>query len=345
MGLAYSNGPIRYEAIPASPPEDFIAALDPILLDCGWVKLGTYGDLGFEYLITSPGQTLRARCRIWFPDDAAWPDCLALQFLSAVNPAIEGFVHHFVAGFTNMFPEDDRGFSQYAVWADVCQIFIGAVHPRSWELFPRAVQGGVPFASGKVEATPMCAAQTPPPSEATNELWWSAGDDSGVYDEIFAPGSSANFRNSYFCQKFSFCHNQLLVNAEIGSPTIPTEANALQVAIVRSAINWNSLVKDWPYGFVYPDMSPLANNPLLVYNATIYGELWDAVLISRPMDLGETEQIHETDLGRTTNWVNYMNAHGVSISTFEERNEGKCASILLLLEAEPVEVEEMNVAH
>lgn len=347
MGLAYTNGPIRYGTVPASPPEDFIAAIDAMVLDAGWTKLGPYEDNGFEYQIQSP-QALLARCRIWFPDDAAWPNCLAIQFFSAIDPDIQGMVHHFVAGFENTFEGDDRGFTHYVVWVNMCQLFIGAVHPRSWEKFPRAVQGGIPFAAGAVTGTPECQAQTPAPPETTQELWWSAGDDSGVYDEISTlPGSMANFRNSYFCQKFSFCHNSQLVNAAIGNPTIPTENLALQVAIVRSAIDWNALTISWPLGFVYPDMSPLANNPLLVYNATIYGELWDAVLISRAMDLEEPEQIYESDANRTTNWRNYMNSAGIFISNFTVRNEGSCASILLLDEDQPDEPipSEVNVAY
>jgi hypothetical protein len=342
VGLAFSDSDIRRATIVASPPATFIANLDAILLDVGWTKLDDYEN-GFLYQLQSP-QSLLARCRIWFPDDGAWPNCLALQMLSAADPDVVGTVHHFVAGYTAEFEGDTRAFGLYVVWADVCQLFIGASHTSSWQTIPRAVACGIPHAYGSVMATEQCSKQTPPPPEITNELWWSAGDDFGTYQDL---GSAANFRNSYFCQHSSFCHNLELENQHFTSATIPAETPSLQLGIVRSAINWNVGQNDWPSGFIWPDGAPLANNPLVIHQGKIYGQLWDAVLVSRPMALEASEQIYESDYDRTTSWHNYSRSRSIQISTFDSRDEGKCSSLLLLDEqpAPPVEIETGNIAY
>ena len=344
--LAYTDGNIRYETLAVDPPEDFLDALDAILLDVGWTKISAY-DNGWLYQLESP-QELLVRCRIWNPAiDATYTrPHFALQFLSASDPLVTGHVHRFFAGWTPLFTGDTREFTEYRIWANQCSLYIGAVHPDPRNNQPRAVQGGIPYAYGATEQTPECAAENPAPTEATNELWWSAGDDSGTYDEFASfPSCAMNFRNNYWGQRYSLCHNGTVVNRVLGTPTLENETSALQLAILRASYYWNPLIEAWPDGFVRRDMTPLASEPFLIHNATIFGELYDAVLVSRPMEFDAPETIWETDTGRVTEWVNYSKASVAILTSARDTAEDKCASLLLLIEKHDSDTPPLNVAY
>jgi hypothetical protein len=345
VALAYTDANIRYETLAVDPPEDFIDALDAILLDVGWEHVSVYEN-GWLYQLESP-QELLVRCRIWNPAvDATYTrPHFALQFLSASDPLTTGHIHRFFAGWEPDFEGDTREFTEYKVWANRCSIFIGAVHPDPRDNQPRAVQGGIPYAYSATSPTPECAAENPAPEE-TNELWWSAGDDTGTYDETAPfPSCAMNFRNNYWCQRYSLCHNGTIVNRVLGTPTLANETSALQLGILRAAYYWNPLIEHWPDGFVRRDMTPLATEPFLIDNGIvfaglyntgiIFGELYDAVLVSRPMELDAPETIWETVAGRVTEWVNYSQASVAILSSARDTAEDKCASLLLLLDAHP----------
>lgn len=347
MALAYTDSLIRYETVAVEPLADFIAALDAILVDVGWEKISAYEN-GWLYQLASP-QELTARCRIWNPavDATYTKPHFALQFLSAVDPLKVGHVHRFFAGWAPLFGGDTREFTHYNVWANQCSLFIGAVHPESRDNQPKAVQGGIPYAYGATEQTPECGAENPPPAEATNELWWSAGDDEGTYRQFPAgPTAALSFRSCYYAMRYSFCHNGAVTNFDTENPTLPVEANLLQLGILKASYYWTGQTYTWAEGFVYPDLLPLASEPYLIHNARIYGELYDAVLLTKPMALDTNESIYESEFLRTTDWVNYSYHSGIFISTFRERDEAECSSLLLLTGTEGGGVVEvLNVAH
>lgn len=346
MGLAYTNLPVTSTLITATPPLTFLSALNSLLVAVGWTRLGNY-DNGSYYQIDSP-QGLRARVRIWYVNTPTSPNCFVLQCYSHADPLTVGLEHRFVAGKTEAFPGDGSAFTTYRVWANCCQLFIGAAHPFSWlETWPRAVECGVPHSYQATTPTPLCTRETPA-SSMTNELWFSAGDDNGqTFDVLGMTGEArVNFRNSFFCQRYTLVHNgNVLFAGDTGNPTVPVEANAFQLDILRSNFNWPGTYGYFSNGFTRPDGSPLAYNPMLSYQGYIFGELWDACLLSVPMGIDTTEDIFESQRGITTRWINYARSHGVQVGTFESRDEGRCYSLLLLTgPPEQTDLSRMNIA-
>jgi hypothetical protein len=353
VGLALTEGEIRFAQIPALPQADFLAAVEVLVLECGWVRLGDYLN-GSEYKLTSL-QSLTCRCRIWFPVDTVYSTRphFAMQFLSDAVPASAGYVHHFFAGWAPLFTGDTREFTHYEVWCNQVSIFIGAVHPDPRNNQPRAVQGGIPWGTGATAPTPECGAQTPPPEVETNELWWSSGDDAGVYNEFATDASCVwSFRSQHVAMRYSLMHNGTLTNitnliypAE-GAITLAKEEDALQLGILKTAILWSQLTQQFPDGFIYRDRTPLALTPFLIHKGHILGQLYDAALISRPYALDEVETIVETELGRVTRWQNYMRADeaGIYFSTFFLRNEAETHGLLLLQSTQLPFEEEVNLA-
>lgn len=346
MAVAYTSKPTAYLQIAANPPLTFLSNLKALLLSVGWVWVSAY-DNGDLYQIESP-QHLKARVRIWYPNSTAYPNCFAIQMQSANFPATVGFTHHFLAGYTG--PDSGAVFSSYAVWANCCQLFIGAVHTAPWYgNLLRAVQCGVPYTLLPTEVTPECEERgTTPP--ITNELFWSSGDDTGSGWGVFtSPPSLANFRNSFFCQRYTLYHDTTDMSNNAGTPYTGVEAQLLQLCILRSNYYWNALTNTWPEGFVRQDLTPLAYDPLLASQGFIFGQLWDAVLVSKPMALEAREDIIETEPKEIfTKWSNYSLSHSIQISFSRDADEGRCYALLLLLE--PPEITDltgagMNVAY
>jgi len=346
MGLAYTNLPTDSVLIAATPPLTFLSDLNTLLVSLGWTRLGDYLT-GSYYEIESP-QGLKARVRIWYVDTPTSPNCFTLECYSHADPLTVGLEHRFVAGYAGI-PGDPKNFSTYRVWANCCQLFIGAVHAQSWvDRWPRAVQCGVPHSYQATAPTPLCTRETPA-SQMTNELWFSAGDDNGQDFSISGMNGTTrvDLRNSFFCQRYTLVHNgNVLYSGDIGNPTVPVEANALQLDILRSNFNWNATFTYFSNGFTRPDGSPLAYNPLLSFQGYIFGELWDACLLSIPMTIDTTEDIFESETGITTRWINYAKAHPVDISTFVTRDEGRCYSLLLLKDPpEQTDTSRTNIAY
>jgi hypothetical protein len=324
----------------ATPPLTFLSNLHTLLLSMDWGWLNAYETNGNEYLVESP-QGLKARVRIWYVDTLASPNCFILQVASAANPLIAGAQHRFIAGKVADFPGDTTVFTHYRVWANCCQLFIGADHPESWlEKWPRAVQCGVPHSYQVTTPTPECAALGTQ-GGMTSELWFSAGDDTGAdFDILGMTGiTKVNFRNSYFAQRFALVHNGNFLTGDAGTPLPGVEANNLQLCILRTNFYWNAIYGYFSDGFRRFDGSPLAYTPMLCFQGFIFGTLWDACLLSIPMTLDATEDISETLSDKlsppgplTTHWRNYCDSHGIFLSTFTKTDEGRTFSLLLLKE-------------
>lgn len=343
MALAYTNKPCTYVQIAATPALAFLATLKTTLLGVGWQWVSAY-DNGDLYQIQSP-QGLKVRVRIWYPNAAPYVDCFALQLQSANFPSTVGYVHHFIAGYSAA-PVAAQ-FTHYAVWANCCSLFIGAVHANpAYGALIRAVHCGVPFTVLATEPTPECAEQRAT-APLTNELWWSAGDDTGTGLDIGSgPPPAADFRNSYFCQRYSLMHNTTDMSATAGTPYPNVESQLLQLCVMKANYYWNALGGLWSAGFIRPDNSPLAYDPMLASQGYIFGQLYDACLLTKPMALEAAEDIHETTpTDVLTHWRNYTLSRAIFISTFKARDEGRCYSLLLLTAQPEVDTEELNVAY
>src|SRR5260370_38087062 len=144
---AYSKTTIKLGLIPAGPQATLIADLFTVLTTAGWVGV-TYLT-GYEFTITSP-QNLTAKCRIWDQADSTFPNCIAIQFVSTADPQKVGYVHHLEAGHAPSFGGDPLAFTQYLVWANACQFFIGQPGATRNGFYPRSFSCGVPYAYGAV---------------------------------------------------------------------------------------------------------------------------------------------------------------------------------------------------
>lgn len=306
MGVAYTDA-IIMEASISGDPATFPAALHLVLTAAGWTS-AVYGT-GYLYACVSP-QGLAVNVRIWDPEDALYPDCLAFQWIQAVSPLTTGLIHHIRMHTAATF----------RVWANCCSLFIGRQTVAALDHLPWAVCGGVAWAAGLTTPTDQCAAQSPAAGTATNELWWSTGDDGG-------PGEWAigSWRTQFFAPRYSFCRNGTITSQERA-----ISSTALQLGMLRApgyTFFMYSYYVQWTGGFeadglVYDDGEPVASDALIAHQGVWYGQLWDACLLSAPMAMEATETIYETVPDRTTDWINYMHP---SAATSE-----RCYSLLLL---------------
>ncbi len=334
MGLAYSNLPIVQATISASL-STFLGELNTLLVSAGWMS--TPYNNGYEYSILSP-QGLGGKCRIWYPNAVGYANCFVLQAISPTTGDL-GLLHYFESRRAQAFAWDTEWFDNYRVWANSCSLFIGEPGRTKTRFYPRSVSFGVPYAYGAI-APAICEGQTIPSGEVTSELWWSGGTDSGVAG--FSRDTALDFRSSYLCQRSSFGYNGSIANTTQLTSEHP---DCLQLAILRPSAAPNFLGPYWADGLRFIDEDPLALNPLLCHAGLIYGELYDACLLSAPMELEATEEIYESTSvpPRTTSWTNYSRGEGVYVSSFTVRAEGKLYALLLLTGSSGQEI--VNVAY
>ncbi len=317
MALAYSNQPI-YQGSISGNPATFLNDLHALLLAAGWTA-ATYLT-GHVYACASP-QGLAVQVRIWDPADSDYASCVAFQWLSSASPYLEGHVHHLrlaaVAVLTGLPLTME-------VWVNCCSLFIGRTgitHINEFGQHPWSVCGGVAWASGLVEPTDQCRAQSPPPPETTTELWWSSGADSGV--PLFAAATLESFRSGHYCKRFSVCRN-----GSVSNVTGAIEANALQLGILRPAGYPDGRVAGFADGIKYEDGSPVASDPLLAFDGVWYGQLWDACLLSKPMALEAVETIEDSITGLVTTWINHTSSNPNIF--LGPGDDGRLYSLLLL---------------
>jgi hypothetical protein len=311
MGLAFSELRIVMDTISANPAS-FLTDLHALLLAARWTAAPYL--TGHVYACQSP-QELAVQVRIWDPADADFPDCVAFQWVSSVDPFPEGLIHHV---YLNAAETCD-------VWVNCCSLFVartGQAHEDSFLGFrPLSVCGGIPYAAGLTTPTAQCAAQSPAAAETTAELWFSSGADTGI--PMFAQPSLESWRSGHICKRFTFCRNGVLSNAENA-----IEQDALQLGIFRPpGYSSGGSFVFLPAGIRFTDNTPMAGDPLIWLHGTIYGQLYDACLLSAPMSLGATEEIYESDIDRTTQWTN----HSIGATNVPFRgDDGSLFSLLLL---------------
>lgn len=326
MGVAYSNLESTFvDVIDATTPASFLAQLHTVFTGLGWDSVPF--ENGHRYLLSNVGQGLSAQVRIWHKDsdDLTYPNTYAFQLTSSYGTPLLGHVHHIQVASMAL----SRPFSHYWVWANECQLFIAEPGRTQTGEHPRSVCGGVPYALDQIAAGSGCQAQSPNPSGATSELWWSAGDDAG---NGWNGGTVESFRTGHFNRRYSLCRN-----ASVHSPTFEDESAALMLAIMRPA-GYNSFVRwgGWSNGFRYYDSPPIASDSILIHQGEMIAQLFDSCLLSAPMLLEQTEIIKETGANtdgsdRITHWINHTkNDTNYAPGLWDPRDDGRLYSLLLL---------------
>jgi len=266
MGLVFSGQPVTFGVIDTSSVNLMITNICSTLLSVGWTAV-PYLSSGFDMTAISPqGKTVTAR--IYDPADPSWPDNVAIQFRSGLGA---GMVHYLLA-----FNNSGLGvFHAYTIWANCCSLFLGMEgdsgagyiqFPAS--TFPqgnRAFQGAIPWI---------------PPGGA-NEVWFTAGEFDGTLDR----SDCVSFRRDYFCNAYS-------INIDgITTRTYPDAAAALQVSALKAVKYANG---GFPNGYCLVDGSPLVTDPLLLESGSIFGQLYDAALLSAPSALDDVFHVKDT---------------------------------------------------
>ncbi len=300
VGLALTGQtPAFSDSLRADTRAHLLADLHGVLSTV-WTSFSTFGD-GYDYTLTSP-QSLSARCRIWSPGDAGFPDCIAAQFLS-VDGLRVGPKHYIVTNRSDL--------AGYQVWANQCQVFFAqpGVYRNHWvggEDGRRSFAGGVPYAYGPFSGA--CLAQSPSPG-VTTEVWWSCGD-------VDAAGLNAPcWRNDYWCACFAACHNAVL---RVATSAVRTNS-ALQIAgIFPAAKPFGSLYASaWPSGLQWPGSDgatpqPLFYDPLLGWStdnagdAVVRAQLWDACCMTAASTVDAEVQSKDSATGAVGLWRNYL---------------------------------------
>lgn len=331
MAVAYSDLPIVSETI-SGDSTSFLADLHTILSTVGWPSVPYL--TGYQYTLTS-SQSLSCKVRIWFDNSATYPGCFAFQFLSSATVST-GLVHHIQASDYSI---GLAPFTQFAVWANRCSLFIGAVgETHNIMNAPRSVAGGVPYAFDATAPTADCAAQAAYP-DVTTELWWSCGSDTGtgVTAGAFTVPTVESFRSGHYAKRYSFAFNGV-----IKSESTAMESDALQLGILRPpGYVRGGDPEGFTGGILFQDETPMAVDPLVIHNGTAYGQLYDSCLLSKPMALEATEEIYESADDRLSEWQNHT--HGNTNVLFKI-DDGRLYS-LLLLQGKPVDLSVGNRAY
>ena len=342
-------------------PLGFLDFLHEELTGLGWIS-EVYLN-GHVYLLESPS-LFTCQMRVWHKGsgDASYPNSYAFQFLGNYVGAGVGQVHHISSSGHEFGANFD-----YRVWANQCQIFIArpgvrqarAEYGTTFAYKPYSMCGGILHPLDRIAPFVACQLQSGPAAEETGELWWSAGDDDGkggVFDEDFGQesyGTVESFRSGHICRRYSFCHNGSVTAVEFAS----TELQSLQLCILRpGGYGGDRSPQGWDNGFRFlVDARPVQVEPFLALGGTIYGQLYDALLLSAPYELEATERIEETkaikdaagDLtkSRYTNWVNHTKNYTNRYVLGPQLDDGRLYA-LMLLTGGPYELEEfINVAY
>lgn len=327
MSLALTDitSPIaRVVTPPITSVGQLIVEFDAVVMSlAGWINRTVYLT-GYQYMLVSP-QAAQLYCRIWDPENASYPNCVAFQFASVFTPGIVSQVFCYEA--FHAATTSDPAFNQHTIWANVCGLFMGqSGQTQTSPAYPRAIMGSIPYYYG-----------------SHSEMWWCCGADSGTPGTV----NFQTFRSDYWAQCYTFCVDGIVTGRGFIGPTGPRpQENSLQLAILRPTDPLGRPLNPptFPYytGLLEYDGTPMRTDPILIVDGVIRGSLWDACLLSGPLPVDEAVKIYVvTSTGSDLSvWHNY------SLSRCEPglQDEGALYS-LLLLDGHPIVLGKDSVAY
>ena len=314
MGVRYTNGPVIYQtSIPSGTSAALIAGIDDVLSECAIARASVTG--GWKYTLQSP-DTLQLK--LWVQDlgdhsvDGSFIRLTPTSADELQTGQAQGIIY------------DGR---TYEAWANQCQFFLA----------PAGDSGTVSFVSFACGVLALPANTSGPCAEngavAVSELWWSSSSGSGGFG-----GNAPNFRNSRTAAgSFSLAYNgTLYVATGNGDP------NPMELVPLCTAINVDGYLSP-PSTFRYITGEGLRIDALLAQGSTVYGQLWDAHLLTCPATLDSTVTLTDIDsLGNPflANWVCWSH----NVPSDPTHGGGTILGTLFLLAGRPVTNSLANIA-
>lgn len=297
MGIRYSGGPIRFfQAIRSDSAAHMIIDIDTVLSPCALAKASVTG--GFKYTLESPDGL---QMKLWVQD--LGDHTIFATFIRMTPTSAD----ELLTGVTQVLILDGR---TYEAWANCCQFFIAPL-ADSGSISPVSFACGIP-------ALPLVPSPTFP---TVTDLWWSSSSGNGAFS--FAQ----NFRDSrYALGSFSICINAALYNAA-GN----TDLNTISLAPMCSAFNVDVTNRSAFGATKYGNGDGLRIDALLTSGQFIYGQFWDAHLLTIPATaIDEAVTLTELDSKGnivTSHWI----AWNYSVPPDPNAGSGTILATLFLL--------------
>lgn len=276
MGIAFSKAPIVRATATGSTRAELISSLVSILTSAGWSSAAIAN--GYRLTCTSP-QGFQA---------ALWLEDLGQYMSSVYGPAITLRMscadQSNISGKQKLVASADR---EYQVIAGVCQVFISLEDTSSEAAVVDGFWGhhfaaGVPWINDDI--TGPCLGRLTADLEA---LWWMSGD--GLH----------SFRNGWKHERYNWAGywstDGLRQRQDFNSDP------HLQFRVLSLANAGLGPVPAVPQ-VLYGDGEPLYLDPLIAWGPPgvddpplIRGQLYDAIWVTEPLELGSTIETTEVD--------------------------------------------------
>lgn len=260
LGIAFTNGPVKFtDTLRCDTGAHLIADLDAFLLLVNWTHAAVITN-GFIYTLTSP-QTFPLFVSIQDVGNAGQPPSfsysghIVIQCMDNTSGLNAGWPHWIGYGYGQPYLE--------AV-ADQCQLFLALPAGGTPPTFGAAtsVAVGVPYVG---IGTGPCTTGVNPITVST--VWWSCG--AGAQN-----GIEPDFRTAWAALlNFSYSLNGVTTLAP-QSPPNPNQYSGMLNVFPLTPTNLSAQVVK--YGF----LTPLMIDPFIGWLWAIYGQLWDALLLT-----------------------------------------------------------------
>lgn len=299
-GPVLSGLPIVQTTADIHDPVDFMYELLGALTSAGWghtsIAGAPPGQLGWEFQCWSP-QSLSMRLRVWYPN--LNNDLRGHVFFQGVSPVNSAETTIYYLGVNNRAPSDPWPLRRWGIWANCCSLFLGEYQTQN-SFYARSFQCGIPYSYMVVSATPDCSNPMPMVfPDTVDEFWWVSGCHLANEPPGYSPFLGHDFRTNHFCQRASVTIGLGGIPGIRETVELKTEVadspSAWQIFLFRPAKSEGSggsgsgVHRGFPNGIVYHDRNPAVYSPGIGGKGIIYGVLYDAVMISRRVDLLDEE--------------------------------------------------------
>jgi len=285
MGIAFTQADIVTGTIRGDSSANLPADIAATLVAAGWSRVRSVTN-GYVYQTESP-QSIGVRVLVQDQGNAyLGKSYIRIQFMNLAEDA-PGYAHQLIFGAGR----------EFLMTAGICQFFIapaGICTEAYLGASGHTVAGGIPFIPENLFGE--CGAEAPDFGVTGN--WWSCG--SGL------DGVSRNFRNGYVCAGAWSGSLNSLVAMTLGGGDY-RRFSCLRLFPLTSTEDVDS---SWytPMFVRRLDDSPLLIDPLIGWEnpymlyapARVFGQIWDALLVTEPRDL-ESEFTTEEE-GNTVTW-------------------------------------------
>jgi hypothetical protein len=284
MGVAYSTAGSSYSLVRADTSAHLLDDIHAAVTAKGWSSIPITD--GRQYVIESP-QGYSAKVRI--TDSGATEGVPSYHFITiqalSSDESLLGISHHISYGRV--------GFDYHELIVNECQLFLASLGISNVSS-GCSVALGIPFVK---EGVGECAAGETPVTVVT-DIWWSCG----VAHQGFH--FYGDFRSARYCGNAHFC---FAINGVL--KTGP-QSYGLRYFALTQTDDVDAFYAKYPRIVKLATLSPITYahiyyEPFVGWEAHIWGQIWDALIASRDLTLGDEYDITTTDVNgsvRTDTW-------------------------------------------